>query len=218
VTQQSKPASQQKPIFNRYKSKDFTHSPTRRFSMAEKATIKFRDIARESNASADQVKYWIKLLRIRPQIRGRTGYLTQPEAALLREMIQRVGEGESPKEAAEVLTDSVPVYPLDSSESSPSLVNIYETMGNMKEVLLVMATELRTTHEKMDIMTREVAGLRSENQHLHSQMLQLLPPKPPTQLSPNHAKAPLEGMTWWEKAWVKILHPERCRRIEESLT
>ena len=122
--------------------------------MAEKATIKFRDIARESNASADQVKYWIKLLRIRPQIRGRTGYLTQPEAALLREMIQRVGEGESPKEAAEVLTDSVPVYPLDSSESSPSLVNIYETMGNMKEVLLVMATELRTTHEKMDIMTQ----------------------------------------------------------------
>lgn len=188
--------------------------------MEKNASIKLRDIARESNASADQIKYWIKLLRIKPKVRGRTGYLTQPEAALLKEMIQRVGEGESPKEAAEKLTDSIPVQSSTATGESPSLVAVQESLTNMKDALWVMATELRRTHEKMAAMSREVLELRSENGVLRSQMLQILPPKPPEKVivpwSPNPRKDPLETLSWWEKTWVRLVHPERCRHMEEN--
>lgn len=184
--------------------------------MEEKNT-RLRDVGRQAGITADQAKYWARLLGISPVVRSKVGYLSTREGAILSEMAQMVAGGATPKEAADKLTGSVPVQPaskqLDST--SPSLVALAEQMKAMEQAFILVADELKTNRAKMDTLILEMENVRRENAALR---LQLVPPaepaKPVMVWQPDTPRDPLEGASWFERLYISVLRPERLRRYQ----
>ena len=81
-------------------------------------------------------------------------------------------------------------------------------LEEIKKVMLMMAEQNQKTQE-------EVKALRQENQALRAF---LMPPPEPIKAvipwKPEPAKDPLEGMTWYQQAYVKVFEPEKLRRYD----
>jgi len=95
----------------------------------------------------------------------------------------------------------------------------YESARTATQVITVPAKPEEQNHrlegiEKvMVVMAEEIKNLRAEVSRLN---LRLAPPIEPTRPAiawqPEKPKNPLEGLAWYQRAWVQVFEPWRMRR------
>ena len=72
---------------------------------------------------------------------------------------------------------------------------------------------LEGVEKVMVLMAEEIKNLRAEVSRLN---LRLIPPpeptRPPLVWEPEKAKDPLEGLAWYQRAWIQVFEPWKMRR------
>ncbi len=90
-----------------------------------------------------------------------------------------------------------------------------EALEDLRKAVLTMAEELKNSRQDSAAIRTEINHLRQENQNLR---LSLMPApvkfKPVIPWGPPVVHDPLEGMTWYQKAWVQWFEPWKMRRCE----
>jgi len=189
-----------------------------RFQNMDKITIPLREIARETCITADQAKYWIKLLHIAPKIKGRVGYLESNEAAQLRTMAKLVAQGSNPKEAAAKITGITDENNIVVHEKN-GIEDLQKALMLIVEANKATLEENRQIKEAIQLMQQEVKDqifkLTEENRKLR---LIFEPPQISKQIDvwkPKQSKInPLQSKNWLEKIYIKIFQPEKMRQFE----
>lgn len=76
-----------------------------------------------------------------------------------------------------------------------------------------MAEENKAFRQTINLLLEEVRGIREENRNLK---VLLYPPvesvTPIMPWKPEEPKDPLEGMTWYQRAWVQVFEPWKMRK------
>lgn len=182
--------------------------------MTDQILVSLRDLAQKTEATIPQLKYWLKLLGFLTIVRSRTAYVTQDQADLLSQIAAMIQGGMAPSDAVAKVAPE-PVSTAMVVRSDDPIIPTTHSLENIENAMMEMA---RTFGEGMNALRQEIRDLRQENHDLRSRMIRLLPPAdPPPQVIPWHpepARDPLAGKSWWEQAWVRFAHPERCRRSE----
>ena len=113
----------------------------------DRITVPLREIAREAGISADQAKYWVKLLGISPNIHGRIGYLDADESEKVKAMARLVVTGDNPKEAAAKVKGSV-----TDTAIIPQTKN--DPLEEIRKVLMLLVEENRALRVEVSAMQK----------------------------------------------------------------
>lgn len=180
----------------------------------ETAFKQLPEVARLLGVTVDQCRYWLTLLGIVISHQGRVRVIPEDVVETLGKVAELVKAGASPKDAcmavkgqptdAQILPVTLPVTGSPIGE----LVNFRGQLEEIKKVMLLMAEQNQKTQE-------EVRALRQENHALRAYLMP--PPEPVTPVipwKPEPAKDPLEGMTWYQKTYVKLFEPQKLRRYD----
>lgn len=180
----------------------------------ETAFKQLPEVARLLGVTVDQCRYWLTLLGIVISHQGRVRVIPEDVVETLGKVAGLVKAGASPKDAcmavrsepsdAQILPVTLPVTGSPIGE----LVNFRGQLEDIKKVMLLMAEQNQKTQE-------EVRALRQENQVLRAYLMP--PPEPATPVipwKPELARDPLEGMTWFQKTYVKLFEPQKMRRYD----
>jgi len=180
------------------------------------------EAAESVGASVDQLRYWITLMEIESTRRGKCRYLAEEDVSRLRGMAAMVKSGTPPKEAAALArerpTEAV-IIPAPAAEP-PAISNDFQ------RVLLLLAEENKQIKQTMGAILEEVRAVRMENSTLREQMNLLTAPKQDEKLlevlnrtpepvkvwQPEPKTDPLEGLAWYQRAWVEAFEPWRMRK------
>lgn len=164
------------------------------------------EASRIARTTPDRARYWLSLLGIETFKNGKFRYVPPMAVAILQAMAGLIGEGMAPAEAAKqarekAATDATAIAaPVPTPDPRPD-----DRLANLEKAVLTMA-------ESFQAMAAENKALRLE---LSTIKAHLLPPPTPTcqviPWAPPKREDPLAGKSWWEKTWIKIAHPERCR-------
>lgn len=159
--------------------------------MADTIMIRLSEVT--DKASVDQLKYWCKLLKIKPKVISRSAHITNDEVALIHEMVQLIQAGKKPSEAAKTFSNKeVTVSPLEQNTGDPILHN---RMDSLEKAVLIMAEQIQ--------------GLRKENRAL---LLELRPTKSKTKIIPWSPKqTQRKKYPWYKKIWFELTSPEILR-------
>jgi len=159
--------------------------------MSEQIMIRLSEVTKE--ASIDQLKYWCKLLKIKPKIISRAAHITDSEASLINEMVKLIQAGKKPREAAESLSDKAVTV-------SPQVKN------NNDEV---MGKRIDALEKAVLAMANQVQKLTKENRALR---LAILPTTQKTKIVPWFPK-PVKKIkcSWYKKLWLELFSPEILR-------
>lgn len=136
----------------------------------DKITIPLREVAREAGISADQAKYWVRLLGISPKVHGRVGYLESDEAANIQKMAHLVKEGANPKNAAEKIKGPATAVALVPQPQKN------DDLDEIRKALMLLVESNRAVTEENRLMREEIRSLRQES--LVFQKLLTPPPIP----------------------------------------
>lgn len=132
--------------------------------MIEKVMVPLKDLATE-NATLDQLRYWLKLLGITPEVTRRIAYLTPEQAEQVTRMITAVTSGTSPREAAAKISPNPEL--LQPLQMSPA-----DRVESLENAILKLAEEMcRARTETAGQITRlvsEVRELKQENAKLRA--------------------------------------------------
>lgn len=169
------------------------------------------EVSREVGVTPDKARYWLMLLGIEAEKRNRTLIITPDAEKALSGMKRYVDEGFPPGEAAKKIktaSDEVKtLFPLPVDQTPTVDMTATNTrIETVEKVLLLLV-------EQNQKIQQELANLRQENTTLRRF---LMPPEQPVKpimpWEPGKAKDPLEGLTWFQRAWVQIFEPWRMRR------
>lgn len=170
------------------------------------------EVARLLGVTVDQCRYWLTLLGIVISHQGRVRVISEDVVETLGKVAALVKTGIAPKSACMAVRSEitegqiVPVNLPVTSSPIAELINFKGQLEEIKNVMLLMAEQSQKTQV-------EVMALRKENQALKAFLMPPSEPtKPVTPWKPEPAKDPLEGMSWYQKAYVKIAEPWRMRR------
>lgn len=136
--------------------------------MSDNLSLELKSLISDK-ATHDQLKYWCKLLGVRPVVKARIAHITVAENEKLREMIVLISSGVTPKEAVRRL-GSVKEESGHLVTWSPDLVS--SELSELKKAVLSMA-------EKMNVIIEENRALRSEVSSLQK-CLEYRKPEPST--------------------------------------
>lgn len=191
--------------------------------MAENILVALKTIV-PGKATVDQLKYWCKLVGIKPKIVGRQGHVTPADAAVLREMARLVEEGQAPSVAAATVGNSLMVKPIhcEVEENHGKLSAIEKALLVVANESVAIRAEIGTLRQENQALRWEIAGLRQESQASRSDVAmirQLLTPPAdqPSQVEPWKPKVrrdPLEGQPWYQRLWVSLVDPASLRAAE----
>lgn len=167
-----------------------------------------RRVAKELDRTPDQIRYWVKSAGLRIEKREKVGYLSQESFDSLQKISGPVRDGVSPAEAIRHVKTSTELTPIKKEETlSPHWIE------GIEKSLLLLAEENRALRQTIGVLVEEVRGVREEN---HSWKALLCPPieavKPVTPWQPERVADPLEGMTWYQQAWVSVFEPWKMRK------
>lgn len=165
------------------------------------------EISKEMQVSPDRIRYWVKLLEAEVVKQGHTCYLSPEVVKQVAAMDSLIKNGLSPKEASkrikEVQTVKVTeLQPVAPAAPAPGQVDLSPVLA-----------KLESLEKGMVFMAERIAGLEKENKSLR---LQLMPPvepvKPVVAWKPETPSDPLEGLAWYQRAWVQVFEPWRMRK------
>lgn len=165
----------------------------------DKITIPLREVAREAEISADQAKYWVKLLGISPKVHGRVGYLESDEVASLQKMARLIKEGANPKSAAEKVKG--PAASVAMVSQPPKT----DDLDEIRKALMLLVESNRAATEENRQMKEELRALRQEN--LAIQKLLTPPPitekpKPPAPIRAVVLEPSQRNISFWESVTI----------------
>lgn len=170
-----------------------------------KDKISLVNAAKQAAVTRDKAKYWLELLGCCLIKEKQKSFVPMGAVVLLEAMRLAIESGLTPSAAAEhvKLTYSEkqePKEPTKALEAPNDAVNkMSSRIEALEKAVLMLVEENRTLNQR-------VVGMQT-----------LLMPlaKPTTPMIPwesEKSKDPLEGMTWYQRAWVEIFEPWRMRR------
>lgn len=128
--------------------------------MNDHVLIPLKDLVTEE-VSHDRLKYWVKLLEIRPQITNHIAFLTPEESSQIKTLASMVSQGVSPKSAAKKIKGDL------FSVTLPAKLQPSGEVAELKGLLLLFADEIKRSREentalvaKLDRLSSEVFSLR----------------------------------------------------------
>ena len=164
----------------------------------------------DDTTTHDQLKYWCKLLDIKTDRIGRKAALNTKDFDRVAEMKHLVLAGKSPSEAASVVSGESGEKRSPLPEKSGSMIPgdlLLDKLEKIENALLLVAGELRDTKVRLSRVEKENRMLRLQIEP-SPQKMKFIPWAPPD------FRDPLAGLPWWQKAWVRLTAPEKCRRVE----
>lgn len=174
--------------------------------------VSISEAARIVGIDPDKARYWLKLLEVETTKAGKSRCVAPDAVTLLAAMNNLVTQGTSPSDAARIAKDS----PIETKPMIPEKAEkdaIQAQLEEMKKAFLLMGETFKV---EIQSLKNEIRNLAEENKHLR---VQLLPPPedPPKQIIPWHpetAQDPLEGMSWFQRAYVQVFEPQKMRRYD----
>lgn len=167
-----------------------------------------RRAAKELDITPDQIRYWIKSAGLRTEKRENVVYLSQESFDSLQRISSLVRDGVSPAEAIRQVNASAELVPVRSEET-----HVPQRIEGIEKGLLLLAEENRALRQTIGTLVEEVRGIREENRSMKAL---LCPPiesaKPVVLWEPERPADPLEGLAWFQRAWVQLFEPWRMRR------
>lgn len=158
--------------------------------------ISLIEAATKAAVTRDKARYWVRLLGI--EVEKENGNLVIPLGTenLLDAMARAVRNGASPSIAAlEVKT---------TFATAPTKQEIHQADYSQR---------LEGIEKVLFALVEEIKSLKTENRALR---VQLSPPEKPVipviPWHPENQKDPLEGMTWYQRAYVQVMEPWRMRQ------
>lgn len=169
------------------------------------------DVSREIGLTPDKARYWLSLLGIEAEKRNRTIIITPKAEKALLGMKSFVAEGFLPGEAAKKIktaSDEVQtLYPV------PVVQNPIVDMTVTNNRLETVERALLLLVEQNQKVQGELINLRQENAALRRF---LMPAEQPTAKvvpwQPEKPKDPVEGLAWYQRAWVQVFEPWKMRK------
>ena len=92
------------------------------------------------------------------------------------------------------------------------LTNQAEERQRTDSIIMKLAHDLEGTRKAALAIEAKVNSLAEKKKVEVDETLQAKP-KPFKPWKPSKTSDPLEGLSWFEKLWVQIAHPERCRKV-----
>lgn len=167
-----------------------------------------RKAAKELEITPDQIRYWVKTAGLHTEKRENVVYISQEGFDSLQKITGLVRDGVSPAEAIRQVKVTAELVPVKKEDSfSPQRIE------GIEKGLLLLAEENRALRQTIGTLVEEVRGIREENRGLKAL---LLPPiEPAKAVMPWHPETPndpLDGLAWYQRAWVQVFEPWRMRR------
>lgn len=167
--------------------------------------ISLVDAAKQAAVSRDKAKYWLELLGCCLIKEKQKSFVPLGAVVLLEAMRLAIESGLTPSAAAEhvKLTYSEkqePKEPTKALEVPNDAVNKMTTrIEALEKAVLMLVEENRTLNQR-------VSGIQAF----------LMPPAKPAMpmipWQPEKPKDPLEGLAWYQRAWVQVFEPWRMRK------
>ena len=167
--------------------------------------ISLVDAAKQAAVSRDKAKYWLELLGCCLIKEKQKSFVPLGAVVLLEAMRLAIESGLTPSAAAEhvKLTYSEKQEPKEPTKA----------LEGPNDAVDKMATRIEALEKAVLMLVEEN---RTLNQRVVGMQAFLMPPAKPTTpmipWQPEKAKDPLEGLAWYQRAWVQVFEPWRMRR------
>jgi len=166
-----------------------------------------RQAAKELGITPDQLRYWVKSAGLRTEKRENVVYLSQESFTRLQKISGLVRDGVSPAEAIRQVKVSTELIPI-TCEETPG-----QRIEGIEKGLLLLAEENRGLRQIIGTLVEEVRGIREENQSMKALLCPPIKPgKSIVAWEPERPSDPLDGLAWYQRAWVQVFEPWKMRR------
>ena len=161
--------------------------------------------AKQAAVSRDKAKYWLELLGCCLIKEKQKSFVPLGAVVLLEAMRLAIESGLTPSAAAEhvKLTYSEKQEPKEPTKAlevpDDAITRMSARIESLEKAVLMLVEENRN-------LVHRVGGM---------QMLLMPAPKPAVPAitwQPEKPKDPLEGLAWYQRAWVQVFEPWRMRR------
>jgi len=173
--------------------------------------VSISEAARVVGLDPDKARYWLKLLEVETTKAGKSRCVAPEAVTLLAAMNNLVSQGTSPSDAARIARET----PIETKPIVPEKAeNTVQTqLDEMKKAFLFMG---ETVKNEIQGLRSEIRNLTEENKNLRVQLLPAPqePAKAVVPWKPEPPKDPLEGMSWFQRAFVEVFEPQKMRRYD----
>lgn len=167
-----------------------------------------RRAAKELDITPDQIRYWIKSAGLRTEKRENVVYIAQEGFDSLQKIAGLVRDGVSPAEAIRQVKVTAELVPMRAGDSlAPHRIE------GIEKGLLLLAEENKALRQTIGTLVEEVRGIREENRGLRALLSPPVEPANPIiPWKPETPADPLEGLAWYQRAWVQVFEPWKMRK------
>jgi hypothetical protein len=166
---------------------------------------------KQINISPTQGRYWLKLLDVAIEKKGRIAYIPGDSLRLLSAMKKNISAGNSPATAA---------TEVKNIHAMPKEIEPKVNQGNFNQVIIERLADLEKavllvaeSNRKLSEDNKSLAALiLSQNEKINNLSAKLLPPpqsKPVQVWQPAPKKA--VNFSWLKRAWYELTNPARLR-------
>ncbi|MBF0548892.1 MAG: MerR family transcriptional regulator [Candidatus Riflebacteria bacterium] len=176
-----------------------------------------QEVSKDIGISTDKARYWLSLLEVPTEKKGRVIYLPIESIEKLSSMTCLVEEGFSPGEAAKRCKNTDVIVPVKITPEIKQLdmMPFFNRMEALEKAIMLLAEDNRDLKKDVSRLVEQNCKLQQETTSIR---LQLTPPI--TQIrkvqpwQPEQVKDPLAGMSLFQRILVRFFRPEQMRRFE----
>lgn len=170
-----------------------------------------QEVSKSLGISTDKTRYWLSLLGMPQEKRGRVVFLPDETAAKLSELARLVSEGFQPGEAAKRARDSALMIPVNVTQSAATfdVAPFLGKMEAMEKAVMLLAESNKSIVEENRRLVEEIRFLRQDNEGIRKLL------SPPVALSPA-GSAPMvpakKEPTFWAGFHQSVLEVQKWLR------
>lgn len=170
--------------------------------MDELIYIRIDEIAQ--SATVPQIKYWCKLLKIKPKIISRASHVTNEEAEVLKKISTLVSNGMRPQEAVKLTSNELMI----TSSVSPKPV-INKEIAELKDVIMLLVEQNKKLENKIDNQNVFINKQAKDLQIIKQALFPTNTAKKIEVWKPERKKTP--EYPYLKRIWYSFVNPERLR-------
>lgn len=160
-----------------------------------------------SKATVDQIKYWCKLLGIRPVIISRASHVTATQCDLIKRMADLIEHGTRPRDAALMLEETAVTVSPDLCTLNKLQVETTERIDSLEKAVMLLVEQNKKLAEKLD-MQGELQNKKLESIHhyltqprIKAKKFKLWEPQPKRR----------SQFSFLQKFWYELVDPAKLR-------